>query len=213
MKTFICTHCLKTLDISIACKDKNQLKGYANRCKPCKNKKDADYYSVNKEDIQQKRKKYETKEYKHFMYLKHKQKRLESRRKYYKENKSTINEKRKPKNRIYEKKRRLVDPLFKLSSNLRRRLRYALSVTSYTKNKILTQYLGCSVEELKQHLQSKFTEGMTWDNYGEWHIDHIIPLCSAKTEQELYELCHYTNLQPLWAKDNQRKGGKLLPPS
>jgi len=50
---------------------------------------------------------------------------------------------------------------------------------------------------------------MSWDNYGEWHIDHIIPLCSATTVEELEKLCHYTNLQPLWAEENLFKGGKM----
>ena len=50
---------------------------------------------------------------------------------------------------------------------------------------------------------------MNWDNRSEWHIDHIVPLSSANTEEELIRLCHYTNLQPLWAEDNLKKGGKL----
>ena len=51
---------------------------------------------------------------------------------------------------------------------------------------------------------------MTWENYGEWHIDHIIPLDSANDENELYSLCYYTNLQPLWGNENIRKGAKIL---
>mgnify|MGYP002132731409 FL=1 len=51
---------------------------------------------------------------------------------------------------------------------------------------------------------------MTWDNYGDWHIDHIIPLNSAQTEEDLYKLCHYSNLQPLWALDNLKKGSKYV---
>jgi hypothetical protein len=53
---------------------------------------------------------------------------------------------------------------------------------------------------------------MSWDNYGfyGWHIDHVIPLSSAKTEEEVYKLCHYTNLQPLWAEDNLKKGSKII---
>lgn len=68
--------------------------------------------------------------------------------------------------------------------------------------------LGCSVDQLKSHLESQFTEGMTWDNYGKWHIDHIKPLSSVnpEIEQELKSVAHYTNLRPLWAIDNMKKG-------
>jgi hypothetical protein len=58
-------------------------------------------------------------------------------------------------------------------------------------------------------MEAKFVDGMNWDNIGEWHIDHIIPLSSAETEQETIKLCHYTNLQPLWAFDNLSKGNSL----
>jgi len=69
-----------------------------------------------------------------------------------------------------------------------------------------------SADELKKYLESKFTEGMCWENYGlyGWHIDHIIPLSSAKNEEELIKLCHYTNLQPLWSFDNLSKHNKIL---
>ena len=70
--------------------------------------------------------------------------------------------------------------------------------------------MGCSPEFLKEHLQSKFKDGMNWDNYGSWHIDHIIPLSSAKTTEEFNTLCHYTNLQPLWASENLSKGKKMV---
>jgi len=65
------------------------------------------------------------------------------------------------------------------------------------------------IEQLKEHLEKQFDENMTWDNYGEWHIDHIIPLSSANTEEEMYKLCHYTNLQPLWAIDNIIKANTI----
>ena len=70
--------------------------------------------------------------------------------------------------------------------------------------------MGVSLNDLKEHLQSKFKDGMNWDNYGSWHIDHIIPLSSAKTTEELNTLCHYTNLQPLWASENLSKGKKMV---
>lgn len=71
--------------------------------------------------------------------------------------------------------------------------------------------LGCSIDELKTILESKFTHGMSWDNYGEWHIDHIKPLSkfNLTNSQEVLQACHYTNLQPLWAKDNIVKYNKL----
>ena len=68
--------------------------------------------------------------------------------------------------------------------------------------------LGCTSLELKQHLELKFTEGMNWDNYGRWHVDHIKPISLATTEQEAIQLSHYTNLQPLWAEDNLKKSNK-----
>ena len=70
---------------------------------------------------------------------------------------------------------------------------------------------GCSLEKLKQHLESQFTEGMTWDNKGDWHVDHIKPCASFDlTNPEEQKKCfHYTNLQPLWALDNMKKGAKL----
>jgi|TARA_B110000263_G_C15275430_1_gene495625 hypothetical protein len=71
--------------------------------------------------------------------------------------------------------------------------------------------LGCNVDELMEHLKSKFTEGMSFDNYGEWHMDHVIPCCAfdLTKPEEQYKCFHYTNIQPLWAKDNEKKGGKL----
>jgi len=65
---------------------------------------------------------------------------------------------------------------------------------------------------LKKYLEDKFSEGMTWDNKGfyGWHIDHIIPLSSAKNEEDIIRLSHYTNLQPLWGKDNMKKGNKVI---
>jgi hypothetical protein len=70
---------------------------------------------------------------------------------------------------------------------------------------------GCTTEFLMVHIESKFTDDMTWDNYGKWHIDHVVPCASFDLEnQEEQEKCfHWTNLQPLWASDNIRKGCRL----
>jgi hypothetical protein len=70
--------------------------------------------------------------------------------------------------------------------------------------------LGVDWEVAKVHIERQFTKGMNWDNQGEWHIDHIIPLASANNKEELIKLCHYTNLQPLWAEDNLSKSDKII---
>ena len=74
------------------------------------------------------------------------------------------------------------------------------------------ELIGCSIFDLKAYLASKFTEGMSWENYGKWHIDHIIPCCAFNLvdPQEQLKCFHYTNLQPLWAEDNMRKGDKII---
>ena len=109
-----------------------------------------------------------------------------------------------------EKERRKVDIEFKLSCNLRRRLNIAIK--KYTKCGSAVNDLGCSVKELKKYLESKWELGMSWENHTRtgWHIDHIKPLSSfnLKDPSQLKEACHYTNLQPLWAEDNLRKGDR-----
>lgn len=108
----------------------------------------------------------------------------------------------------YKKDKRKSDPFYKAKENIRRRLLKALESKNWRKTTKFAQYIGCDKYTLIIHFESKFTEGMTWDNQGKWHIDHIIPLSSATSEEELYKLCHYTNLQPLWAIDNIKKSNK-----
>lgn len=113
----------------------------------------------------------------------------------------------------YEKERRDRDSLYKCKKNLRDRLNKALKVNSWKKDTHFSEYIGCSQEELKLHIEKGFIENMIWDNYGHgigfWTIDHIIPLSSAKTEEEMYKLCHYSNLQPMWYLDNIKKSNKV----
>ena len=106
------------------------------------------------------------------------------------------------------KYQRKTDPIKQLIFNVRNR------ISSVLKNKTKSSFdiVGCPPIFLKEHLEKQFTDGMSWENHGlyGWHIDHIIPLASAKTEEEIYKLCHYTNLQPLWAEDNLKKSNKIL---
>jgi hypothetical protein len=107
-------------------------------------------------------------------------------------------------NRI--KLQRKSDPIKKLIFNTRTRIYSVLK----NKTKKTFDIVGCSPEFLKEHLEKQFIGGMSWENQGDWHVDHIIPLSSAKTKEEVYKLCHYTNLQPLWAEDNLKKEAKIL---
>jgi flagellar biosynthesis chaperone FliJ len=110
----------------------------------------------------------------------------------------------------YMVSRRNNDSLFKLSCNIRNRIGKFLSVNNINKKNKTFELVGVTPIELKEYLEKLFTVGMCWDNYGEWHIDHIIPLSFAKNEEEIYKLCHYTNLQPLWAEENLKKSNKII---
>jgi hypothetical protein len=106
----------------------------------------------------------------------------------------------------YESRKRASDPTFRILKNCRRRISHAL-VDGY-KSANTIELIGCSVEQLKTHLQSQFQSGMTWENYGQWHVDHIKPCVSFNlNDPNQQRACfHYSNLQPLWAKDNLSKG-------
>lgn len=103
------------------------------------------------------------------------------------------------------------DELFALKKRLRNLIRGSFRKSGYTNFKARTEEIvGISFNEFKVYMESKFVDGMNWGNRDLWHIDHIIPLSTAKSEQELIALSHYTNLQPLWAMDNLKKGNKIL---
>jgi hypothetical protein len=120
-------------------------------------------------------------------------------------------EKVREKYRNYMKHRCETDPLFKATSAIRNCINTAISKSGYSKNSRTELILGCSFQEFKNHIESKFSNGMTWLNHGmhTWHIDHIIPMASANTMEEIIKLNHYTNLQPLWAMDNLKKGDSM----
>ncbi len=110
--------------------------------------------------------------------------------------------------RKYCQMRAKVDVTFKLTRNLRSRLWDALNGKSKAKRTM--ELIGCSIDKLKQHLESQFRDNMSWDNYGKWHIDHIKPCVSFDLAKEAEQLIcfNYTNLQPLWAIDNLKKSDK-----
>lgn len=157
--------------------------GHAYKCKSCVKSYQKKYVSKNREKINKKHS-----AYKKEWYLKHAN--------------------RLRKNQI---ERRKNEPMYKLKCRLRSRIFSAFKRRNYVKNGTTELMLGVPYEIVKKHIERKFKKDMTWNNYGKWQIDHVIPLISANTEQELEKLCHYTNLQPLWAFDNIGKGSKITP--
>jgi hypothetical protein len=114
--------------------------------------------------------------------------------------------------RNYRKQRTKTDPIFRFKCSVRRCIRDAFKRKNKTKSKKALKYLGCTWNEFMDYMEKQFQPGMSFDNYGfdGWHIDHIVPLATAKTEEQVAKLNHYTNLQPLWAKDNMSKGAKII---
>lgn len=100
-----------------------------------------------------------------------------------------------------------------LARRLRNRIRQAVKRSKNGKRAgSAVRDLGCSIADFKSFISSKFQDGMTWDNYGEWHLDHIKPIALYDLSNRVHflEVVHYTNYQPLWAQDNWRKAAKLL---
>jgi hypothetical protein len=178
-------------------KQKNKIYRINNREKLLERSKK--YRQENKDKILNYQKKYRQE---------NKDKILQSNQTYYKNNKEKIREKL----RIYEKERKKTDQLFKFKHNIRINISnsFKRGTNQFSKKAKTETILGCTIEEFIVYIQNKLTEGMTIDNHGEWHLDHIIPLASADTEEDVIKLCHYTNYQPLWAADNIRKSNKII---
>lgn len=135
----------------------------------------------------------------------------EHHKKYIKKYMSNPLNKRKSLDKANKLKRHKVanDPLFAVIGRCRSRVNQVFRINGYTKRSRTYEIIGCSYEFLMGYIESQFKLGMSWENRSEWHIDHIIPLASAKTEEDVIRLNHYTNLQPLWATDNLRKSDKM----
>lgn len=111
---------------------------------------------------------------------------------------------------IYSRNKKKKDPIFKLMCNLRSNISESIQKMKFIKKLKTLDIIGCTFVEFKTHIELKFKDGMCWENYGEWHLDHIVPISYAITEDDVYNLNHYTNFQPLWAKDNLSKGNRYI---
>lgn len=233
MKT--CTACKIQKSFDNFHKNKTKLDGYELKCKPCRNTRVMELYYHHKENpkpliqegfkkcndcdlvktINDFNKRKSTKGgYRHNCRIcqnladkidskNRRDKIRKTKQAYYKQNKDKIIRRSADYN-IHKYK---TDLMFRLRSNLRSRIKSILKKKRLNKNNSFIKYLGCTLPEFKAYLESQFAEGMTWDNYGHngWVIDHIIPISRATNEDELYKLNHYSNLQPLWEKDNMIK--------
>ena len=107
------------------------------------------------------------------------------------------------------KERAKTDPVFAMTCRVRSFVGYAFRLAGYTKRSRTHEILGCDWGFFKSHIERQFLKGMTWENKSTWHIDHIQPLATAKTEHDVIALNHFTNLRPMWAKDNMAKSDKI----
>jgi|LakMenEpi03Aug12_release.lakeMendotaPanAssembly.Ray.scaffolds.fasta_scaffold15140_11 hypothetical protein len=239
MEKKICSKCKTEKDKNDFYLRKESVDGYRKECKKCfleiskkkyledKNKKiesSKKYYNSNREIILEKRKDYyKTNIEKIITYRQNNNEQIKEVRKTYLEKnnekikiyKKDYRKKNKKNIQFYRNKynsqRVKDDVLYKISLNIRSRIRQFLKQNGFQKKSKTFELIGCSPIFLKEHIEKQFTEGMSWDKMGQYiHIDHIIPLSSAKTEEDVYKLCHYTNLQPLWAEDNLKKSNKIM---
>lgn len=210
--------CNKCNEVKVITEYHKNGKYYYSICKVCKKKYRNENYeheselrknrdTINKDKIKEQKREYrKSNTYKQYR-INNSEKIKEYNKKYYKENKRMINTQK----LIYIKNKYKNNILFRLSNNIRRSISLSFKNNGYTKNNKTFEILGCTFEEFKLHLESKFQPWMTWDNYGlyngelnyGWDIDHIIPSSSATTEEELIKLNHYSNLQPLCSKVNR----------
>lgn len=213
-----CTKCNQEKPFTNFTKHNTTRDGYSSRCKPCvavevakwkeknieKCKKTLQqYYLNNKEKINKR-----CLEYNKQHYIDNKELYRERAKKWREDNTERSREKINKRNR----QRWAEEPMYRMKHNIRHLIfnsfkRYKNK--GWVKSKRTESILGCTMNEFIEHLKSQFKHGMTIENHGEWEIDHIIPLSSANTKEGIEKLNHYTNLQPLWLKENREKGGDV----
>lgn len=225
----ICPKCKIEKEFSLFGKDKNQKDGLTRMCKLCKNttngrtkeqNKTRYQNNIEKERARSKARRSDRLAYNKIYYEKTKDQFLTRQKEYHEANKERINSRRRAENLTTEElelKNKKVkayiysDPVLKFKYRLRCRISHIFKAKGMKKDAKAIEYVGCTVDFLKGYIEAQFQEGMTWENntmFG-WHLDHIIPLSSAKTVEEVKALCHYSNLQPLWHYENKRKSNTM----
>jgi len=202
-----CNKCKKEKSVVFFSKDSTKKDKLQASCKECKKTLKTDWVLKNKDHINKYQKQY---------LLENTDKKLEYNKQKI-EYRALNRDKIRNKQREYFKKRRKNDFLFLLRRNISTLIRNCFKNKNHTKKSKASSIIDCSFEEFKSYIESKWESWMSWDNYGKyngefkfgWDLDHIIPVCSAVTENELIKLNHYTNFQPLCSKINRDiKNGK-----
>lgn len=195
-----CTKCLILKELSCFHSDKHTKDGFTKQCKDCRRK-----YQQTPERKLSKRLYAQTSS-KIKLYQKEYQKTYKPSYNYQYKYKEPTEQSRQTR-KEYRNKRKQTNINFKLATILRNRL--YIAIRGNYKAGSAVKDLGCSISELRLYLESKFQPGMNWENYGKngWHIDHIQPLgiFDLTNIEQFLKACHYTNLQPLWIKDHQKK--------
>lgn len=176
-------------------------------CKKCSKKESSRKYREKNRDILREKNK---------IYKKNNPEKVKKARdKFFLENpnyiKNWVSKNRERSNQIKRKsdeKRRNENEIYKMTRLVRNSIRSSIRSLNFNKKTKTSIILGCTMEEFIIYIKSTFKEGMTLENYGEWHLDHIKPISMAKTYEEAIELNHYTNFQALWAIDNLKKYNK-----
>lgn len=208
----LCHRCKQLKPYSDFHKFRRSSDGYKPICKSCRIEESQRYYIQNREKIRVKSKRFRDdhpdnqKEYyrNHSGYFsKYREDHREHYKKWRDDHRSEICE--------YQKRKKQSDPSFRILCNLRSRISTLIKQSRGHKSVKTKELIGCSISEFRKHLESQFRPGMSWSNYGEWHIDHIKPCSSfdlSNTDQQK-KCFHFTNQQPLWALDNIRKSDKI----
>lgn len=211
-----CSKCKESKSIDCFNTHNKTIDGYRKWCKDCDKKQRQEYYLKNIEKLTQKKKQY---------YLDNRDNELLRRKEYHQSKKDDIEYQNKRKewsknnpdkvresNNKYRNNRKKNDPVYMIQLKMYGIVRKCIRRKGYTKRSKTNDIVGCDWIILKEHIENQFTQEMNWDNYGTyWDIDHIIPISSAKTEEEVLKLNHYTNLQPLESFYNRHiKRGNLL---
>lgn len=177
-------------------KDTTEFYSGRRKCKVCHNKHKK---KPSKQQIE------EYRERRRIRYYENHEEEKENSREYKRNNKEKVKEYNKHYNKQYKKNRIQIDQVYRIKQSIRNLIKCSLYQKNFTKKSRTYKILGCTYEEFKKHIESQFEDWMSWDNYGiyngkekcGWEYDHIIPVSSVKSEEDIIKLNHYSNIQPL----------------